>query len=194
MPWAASHAGTSPRRPVVATTRSAASTVPSSRRTPVTVGGPSTLASSSTPATPRPTRKLDAGLGEHRPAHDPLEGGATARQHAQVVVGLDALRASPRRARRVRRRAAIGGGLDAEVGSACSTSGKRSRRIVRARPRNTCGWRTWGAPRAVPVEGGLGVGRHGGVVALDERDAVAGPRPGRARNRGRRCRRRRRRR
>ena len=34
MPWASSHAGTSPRRPVVATTRSAASTAPSSSRTP----------------------------------------------------------------------------------------------------------------------------------------------------------------
>jgi hypothetical protein len=32
-----------------------------------------------------------------------------------------------------------------------------------------------GGTAAVPFEGGLGVGRHGGVVALDEGDAVTGP-------------------
>ena len=57
-----------------------------------------------------------------------------------------------------------------------NTSGKWSRRIVCARPRNTCGCRTWGAPAPVPLEGVLDVVGHRAVVALDERDAVAGAR------------------
>ena len=174
MPWASSHAGTSPRRPVVATTRSAARTVPSSSRTPVTVGRPvgGRLAARRRRRRGRATRSTP-GLGEDRAAHDPLEGGAPARA-ACAGRRRPASTASVASSRVMPWSLRIGARLDAEVGERLQHVGEAVAQDRAGQAEEHVRVPHLRRARAVPVEGGLGVGGHRRVVALDERDAVAG--------------------
>ena len=170
----ASQLGIGPRRPVAATTTSAGSTVPSSRRTPVTTRRPGR----------RPARAGDAGRRRRRRVRSSTPGWAS-----------DRLGAAPTRGRAPHdehRQVLVAGLRLAEVGvagmvvqpaasRASSTSGKRSRSSTTMRARKPWVWCTWGAPRPLGGEAASAspVERQG--VALEQRDLVAGPAERRAR-------------
>ena len=124
------------------------------------------------PPTAAPVRSSTPALGQHRPPQHPLEGGAPAGQHHQVLVAGLGRRSRPwsaggagRSASRWRRRRA---GRRARRGSgrAAGCAGGRGRR----------GSADLGRAPAVPVEGLLGGRRQRRGVALEDgdRSALAG--------------------
>ena len=138
-PTSRSQAGTSPRRPVAATTTSASMVEPSSRRRPTTRGMPPSLggwSATSTPSTPTPATTSTPGSANaaFRSTHSNV-----VRRTARTVRSSSPGRASPRLC-------ANGIGNPPAASSDASTSGKRSRRRTRIRARKPWVWRACGAP------------------------------------------------
>ena len=175
-PSGRSQRGTAERRPSAATTRSASIVVAVARCTHAGDHGRLAVASSTTRARRRPCRRAAStrAVGQHDAAQHPLEGGAPAGERDQVVV------AGPRVAvghldGQVVAEAHLGGAggeqrvehVGVAVAQQVAQPGQQRVRVAHLRR----------AP-AVPLEGGVGVGRQRRGVALDQRDPVARPATG----------------
>ena len=139
-PSAASHSGACDRRPLVSTTTLAGRMLPSSRRTPVTVGRPP-FASPTRPLTVTPSRSSTVGIARtlSRSAHSKV-----ARRQARRTTSSSSGRGS---------NAISGGAIAARpisrtppARSRSRTSGMWASRIIRTRARNACEWRNCATP------------------------------------------------
>ena len=169
-PTSRSQAGTSPRRPVAATTTSASMVEPSSRRRPTTRGTPvlARLVGDEHAVHADAGDDLDAGLGERRVPQHPLERGAPDGEDGEVLVARphlpQALRQRHREpARGLERRQHVGEPIPEEDEDA----GEEAVRLE-------------GLRGAGPVGGErlLRVRRGRQLVALDDRHGVPGPAEG----------------
>ncbi len=187
----ANHSATALRRPFAATTRSAASSVPSPSRTPVTTGTSPKSRGIRSPSVRIPRffgwgggegrggeegGGGDAGAQGHSPfgeggaAQDPFEGRAAAGDHHQLVVAR--LRCELHLRRQAVAEAHLGRALGEErledvglvVGEQVAQAGEEGVAVADLR-----------RAAAIPLERLVGGGGHRRVVAFDDRHVVPGP-------------------